>query len=57
MSGKTTDNNEYDIDYDSELDELNGYDSFTGITESNNNTEENTANGVDLNTVTNITTL
>ena len=57
VSGKATDNNEDDIDYDSELDELNGYDGFVGVTKSNINTVENMANGVDLNAVTNITAL
>ena len=57
VSGKATENNEDEIDYDSELDELNGYDGFAGVTESNNNTVENMANGVDLNAVTNITEL
>ena len=57
VSGKVTDNNEDEVDYDSELDELNGYDGFAGVTESNNETVENMANGVDLNGVTNITAL
>jgi len=39
------------------LDELNGYDGFAGITESNNATQENMANCVDLDQVTNITEL
>ena len=57
VSGKATDNNEDEVDYDSDLDELNGYDGFAGVTESNNETVENMANGVDLNEVTNITAL
>ena len=57
VSGKATDNNEDEVDYDSDLDELNGYDGFAGVTESNNETVENMANGVDLNECTNITAL
>ena len=57
VSGKATDNNEDEVDYDSELDELNGYDGFAGVNESNNETVENMVNGVDLNQVTNISAL
>ena len=57
VSGKATDNNEDEVDYDSDLDKLNGYDGFAGVIESNNETVGNMANGVDLNEVTNITTL
>ena len=57
VSGKGTDNNEDEVDYDSELDKLSGYDGFAGVTESNNEIVENMANGVDLDGVTNITAL
>ena len=57
VSGNRTDNNEDEVDYDSELDELNGYDGFAGVTESNNETIENMANSVDLEGVANITAL
>ena len=58
VSGKGSDDNDRAVDYDSELDELNGYDGFVGVTESSNNaTGGNIADGVDLDQVTNITAL
>ena len=57
VSGKATDNNEDEVDYDSDLDELNGYDGFAGVIESNNETVGNMANGVEINECTNITAL
>ena len=48
--------NEDEPDYDDcELDEVNGYDVFAGVTEVNSETTENMATGGDLNDVTNIT--
>ena len=58
VSGKGSDDNDEAVDYDSELDELNGYDGFAGVAESSNNaTGGNIADGVDLDQVTNITAL
>ena len=57
MSGKATNNNEDEVDYDSDLDKLNGYGGFAGVIESNNETVGNMANGVDINECTNITAL
>ena len=58
VSGKGSDDNDEAVDYDSELDELNGYDGFAGVAESSNNaTGGSIADGVDLDQVTNITAL
>ena len=53
--GKETGDND-DSDYDNcDLDELNGHDSFAGVTKINSVSNENITNGVDILGATNIT--
>ena len=56
ISGKEAERDNDNSDYDDcDLDELNCYDGFAGVTEVNIASNENTTNGVDILGATNIT--